>query len=224
MEKHPKQNNGFSHSSLAAQDQTQLAKAKQILDLLKKKYELKDDELRQLLHEEMQIPLSIFTRDLTPLHSLVKYLKENLLLSFCDIAPLLKRDQRNIWRIYHDAIKRNSVSFTISDNTRWISLSIFSSDSLSAQECLVYYLKDSLSFSLHDIAKILQRDERTIWTVYHRARKKSSLKKEGDTGIRPTPYKKTTRAEESKKRRMQDHSASQDQEKSHLKHNKHEND
>jgi DNA-directed RNA polymerase specialized sigma24 family protein len=44
-------------------------------------------------------------------------------------------------------------------------------------ESVVDYMKDSLGLSYHEIAKELNRDDRTIWTVYHRASKKKGDKK-----------------------------------------------
>ena len=39
-------------------------------------------------------------------------------------------------------------------------------------ESVVFYMKDSLSMTYHEIAAALNRDDRTIWTVYNRAKKK----------------------------------------------------
>jgi hypothetical protein len=45
--------------------------------------------------------------------------------------------------------------------------------SLSILEIIVKYLKEEYEFSYHDIALLLNRDDRTIWTVYNRASKKA---------------------------------------------------
>ncbi len=50
--------------------------------------------------------------------------------------------------------------------------SIFRDRSLSVLEVLVRYLKDEKKLSFHEIAVLLNRDDRTIWTVYSRGRKK----------------------------------------------------
>ena len=39
-------------------------------------------------------------------------------------------------------------------------------------ESVVYYMKNILEMSYHEIAISLNRDDRTIWTVYNRALKK----------------------------------------------------
>ncbi|MFH1307246.1 MAG: hypothetical protein ABIH72_00140 [archaeon] len=50
--------------------------------------------------------------------------------------------------------------------------SIFKDRKLKVLEVLVEYLKEKLNLSYHEIALLLNRDDRTIWTVYSRARKK----------------------------------------------------
>ena len=53
-----------------------------------------------------------------------------------------------------------------------IPLHVFEDRSLSFLEVVVYFLKVKKGLSFREISKILSRDERTIWTVYHRAMKK----------------------------------------------------
>ena len=43
---------------------------------------------------------------------------------------------------------------------------------LTVFEALVYYLKDTKGIRYREIAMLLGRDERNIWTVYSRANKK----------------------------------------------------
>ncbi len=54
---------------------------------------------------------------------------------------------------------------------------IFKDRSLSVLESMVEYLKDVKKFSYHEIALMLNRDDRTIWTVYHRVKDKRILRK-----------------------------------------------
>ena len=44
-------------------------------------------------------------------------------------------------------------------------------------EAAVKYMKDFLGMTYHEIAVSLNRDDRTIWTVYNRATKKKEDKK-----------------------------------------------
>ena len=49
---------------------------------------------------------------------------------------------------------------------------VFRDRSLSVLEVLVEYLKEKQQLSYHEIAELLNRDDRTIWTVYYRAKQK----------------------------------------------------
>jgi len=49
---------------------------------------------------------------------------------------------------------------------------VFRDTSLSIFEAWVEYLKDKRNLSFKQIALITNRDERNIWTVYQRAKKK----------------------------------------------------
>ena len=51
-----------------------------------------------------------------------------------------------------------------------VPVSIFHDRSLSVLEAISEYMKDSVDLTYHEIAKILNRDDRTIWTCYHRAK------------------------------------------------------
>ena len=53
---------------------------------------------------------------------------------------------------------------------------IFCDRSLSFLESLVEYLKNTLKLTFHDIAVLTNRDERNIWTLYDRARRKRAEK------------------------------------------------
>jgi DNA-directed RNA polymerase specialized sigma24 family protein len=49
---------------------------------------------------------------------------------------------------------------------------IFKDRSVAVLESLVEYLHDIQKMNYHEIAILLNRNDRTIWTVYHRAKKK----------------------------------------------------
>ena len=53
-----------------------------------------------------------------------------------------------------------------------IPISVLSNRSLATLEAVVVYMKDSLNLTYHQIAELLNRDDRTIWTCYNRAAKK----------------------------------------------------
>ena len=49
---------------------------------------------------------------------------------------------------------------------------IFKERKLSVLESLVEYLHEKESLTFAEIAELLNRDDKTIWTVYNRVRKK----------------------------------------------------
>jgi hypothetical protein len=49
---------------------------------------------------------------------------------------------------------------------------VFRDRSVAVLECMVEYMKDSQGLTFHEIATLLNRDDRTIWTVYRRAKLK----------------------------------------------------
>lgn len=53
-----------------------------------------------------------------------------------------------------------------------IDTKIFRKTKLTVFEALVRHLKDDLGMSFHEIGELLDRDERNIWTVYNRSKKK----------------------------------------------------
>lgn len=53
-----------------------------------------------------------------------------------------------------------------------IPVSILKDRKLSALEAISEYLKETLNMNYHEIAVLMNRDDRTIWTVYNRAKKK----------------------------------------------------
>jgi hypothetical protein len=58
-------------------------------------------------NNEIYIPISqIVTPKLTIYESLIVYLKEQQEFTYREIGDLLKRDERNIWTVYHRALKK----------------------------------------------------------------------------------------------------------------------
>ena len=66
----------------------------------------------------------------------------------------------------------NNSSLTYRGLALTVPVSVLSDRSVSILESLVEYLKNSLGLSYHEIALMLNRDDRTIWTCYNRASKK----------------------------------------------------
>lgn len=132
---------------------------------------LSRDELIEIIlsDREERIPVTIFSTKLAPLESLVKYLKENRGMTNPVIAKRLSRSAKTIWASYKNVAKQK-LDFSPSEFN--IPLSFFSKKT-SILETVVYYLKNNHDMTLHQIAVLLKRDDRTIWTTYDRAKKKN---------------------------------------------------
>ena len=121
------------------------------------------------------VPSSIFLdRELAPLESISEYLKDDKGLSYHEIAVLVGRDDRTIWTCYNRAKKKRGEAprqEITSENVAEIPLEIFKNRELAPLESIASHLK-ARNMSFHEIAVMLNRDDRTIWTCHNRAQKK----------------------------------------------------
>ena len=120
---------------------------------------------------DVTVPISIFTRKLGCLESIVKYLHEHNELSFASIAKLTGRNGRAISASYRAAKKKVLGPLPVDHHATRIPVKILADRSLSVLEHIVLYLQQQ-GFTLADIARALKRDDRTVWTVQKRAEKK----------------------------------------------------
>lgn len=152
------------------------------LDYLKKQgfssekiTQLVNELLKVEIKEEVKVPISVFRNDkLSSLETIVKYLRENLLLSFKQIGSLSNRNDVALAVSYRNARKKLDKRFVVEEISPYsIPVSILQDRKLSVLENIVSYLKDTFGLAYHKIALLLNRDDRTIWTVYQRAKKKN---------------------------------------------------
>lgn len=148
----------------------------QVIEGFLKKNNLSIEDLRNYLSKKPvpnTVPVSIFKNDkLSALETIVKYLKENKNLKYIEIAKLLNRDQRTIWATYNKASKKMPSSLAVTKSDYNFPIELLKDRTLSVLENIVFYLK-TLNLSNHEIAVLLNRNDRTIWTVYNRAKKKN---------------------------------------------------
>lgn len=141
---------------------------------LKGKYGLQSSALFQKIEEkDVLIPVTIFNRELSGLEAICKYLRENLSLPNKDVAKLLNRSEKTIWQAYQSSKEKFPSPYTIPETQYTVHVSALHSRTLSVLETIVKHLKESFNLSYHAIAQLLMRDDRTIWTVYQRALKKT---------------------------------------------------
>ena len=123
--------------------------------------------------EEVKVPLSVFKNDyLSSLETIVKYLRENLLLTYKQIADLTNRNDIALAVTYRNAKKKMEAKFAEEISPYSIPVSILKDRNISVLENIAAYLKDTFGLTYHKIAVLMNRNDRTIWTVYQRAKKK----------------------------------------------------
>ena len=126
--------------------------------------------------KEPDIPVGVFSNDiLSSLEAIVKYLKEEQKLGFSKIGRFLNRSIKTIWATYHNAAKKMPSGFGHVSGSIMIPVSAISNRSFSTLESIVGFIKD-LEYSNHEVAVMLNLDDRTIWTVYDRVKKKRGMK------------------------------------------------
>ena len=149
------------------------------LDELKGKYNARTEDIFNLIErkpfsKEILIPVSIFEADgLSALEAVCKYLKEELDLNYSKIALILNRDSRTIWTTYNIARKKRKERLPARESKFSIPASIFTDRKLSVLEAIAGYLRDNFNLRYSEIAALLNRNERNMWAVYSRYKKKN---------------------------------------------------
>ena len=139
------------------------ASPEEIIDLVNK-------ILKVPVKEEVKVPISVFNNEyLSSLENIVKYLRENLLISFGQIADLTNRNEIALAVTYRNAKKKMPDKFAVTEISPYsIPVSILQDRNISVLENIVAYLRNTFGLAYHKIAVLLNRDDRTIWTVYQR--------------------------------------------------------
>jgi DNA-directed RNA polymerase specialized sigma24 family protein len=157
---------------------TRFLKATELLRELAQEYEVSPGAiLEEIEKRERSIPTSVFNQKLSPLETISKFLRENRRLTIKSIAKLTQRSEKTVWQAL-DAAKQKMPEPLVVDFTKpCFPIPKLKDRSLSILENVVLYLKDELNLKYSEIAELLSRDDRTIWTVYSRAKEKMSTKK-----------------------------------------------
>jgi DNA-directed RNA polymerase specialized sigma24 family protein len=147
----------------------------QLIKAVKEEYKVSRRDVLSLIRKEMEIPINAFSKELGALESIVKYMKENLNMKYNEIAKELGRDERTIWTSYKKASEKMKKPLEIKKTELMLPISIFENKNLTVLESIIIYLKEK-GFKFSEIAKLLERDQRNIWTIYSRAIKKLPYK------------------------------------------------
>lgn len=129
---------------------------------------ISDEELTKLIRTKKEgVPISIFQTKLHPLEAITRYLKKQNKKNK-EIAELLNKKPSAISRAYKNSKNKK---FAVKKTKFYVPLSEFRKPKLSILETVVNYMRNkNLKFT--DIAKLLDRNPKTVWTIYQRARKK----------------------------------------------------
>ncbi len=148
------------------------------IETVSEKYSLTFKEVIEIISKGIEkekvilIPTFIFrNRNLGILESVTKYLKEELNITYHEIAVMLNRDDRVIWVSYNKARKKAKERFVIGKPSLWIEISIFRDKQQGLLECIARHLKDVHEMRYQEIAELLNRDNRTIWSSYNKRKK-----------------------------------------------------
>ncbi len=141
---------------------------------LKDVYHYTDSDITHILEGKSRdaVPCSIFIRKLSCFEAIVKYLRENREKSNKEVVGLLHRDTSTIWITYRNAARKQPEQFSDISFAHSIPMEAFTDERLTILESIVYDLKERQGYTFTKIGKILHRDDRTIWTVWHRASEK----------------------------------------------------
>jgi len=151
----------------------------EFLGYLNQKYGIDRQELNRLISKEQKpdafsVPVEILgNRKLGCMEAAVKFLRENKGLAYNKISELLGRSRSTIGVMYHNASRKMGQHFQDYPSSKYpIPASRFADKKFSALESVVMFLADH-KLRVCEIAGLLNRDYRTIYTVYRRGRRKN---------------------------------------------------
>jgi hypothetical protein len=123
-------------------------------------------------NKNIHLPSTIFSTKLSCLETICKYLREELNLSFAEMSEILKRKQITLRTTYNKAKKKHPKKFSKFNFKINIPLNKITNRKYTTFELLVKYLKEDCKLKTNKIAEITNRNYKTIWTTYSRAKAK----------------------------------------------------
>lgn len=144
---------------------------KRLLGELERDYKISGEEILDI-SEEIIVPVGLFNSGLSSFEVIVKYLIEEKGKSLSIIAKLTNRSKQGVWQAYSHAKKKYHKKIITESSIYDFPLSIISDKQFSVLESIVKFLREEHNLQYSKIASVISRDQRTIWTVYERARGK----------------------------------------------------
>lgn len=162
------------------------------LEFLEREHNISPEDLRQVLSQRDErsareqarstrlVPLAAFSERLGAFETVVKFLREAYGLRHGEIAQAVGRSEATIRTAYRAAVRKRPEEFTLEGipGEALVAGNAFPAMRLSDRSLSVFeHLVDHLlgrGMRLHEIAKAIRRDDRTVWTVRARAKRKLS--------------------------------------------------
>ena len=150
-----------------------LREVTQLSHLLRIKYHVSQREIVTAMGmEQFFVPVTIFVKKLSPFESIVKFMKENEGKKLSEIGKLTGRTTASVWQTYRHAQEKVKSVLKPKETAYLIPLDVIKEKKFSILESIVIYLKDNFDLTYRAIGKLLQRNERTVWTVYQKGKKR----------------------------------------------------
>ena len=127
---------------------------------------------KQQDNSKIHLPISIFSSNLSSLETICKYLREELNLPFNEMATLLNRQPITLRTSYNKSKQKHPKKFKNFNFSQNIPISKFKDRKYTTFEIVIIHLKENCNLSLNEIASLTQRNYKTVWTTYSRAKKK----------------------------------------------------
>jgi len=143
-----------------------------LLAKLTEKYKLSKYEFVEIADKQEGVPVTIFMKNLSPLEAVVRYMHEGLGFNHKQIGALLNRSPKTVWQAFNFGRKKLPPKLVIKPSSYYIPFSVLSDRKFSILENVVKHLVEGYNLRFFEIANLIYRDDRTIWTVYSRAKKK----------------------------------------------------
>lgn len=152
---------------------------RRILAFLRDHYHVAPSEILALIKEKKKekvadnyaIPVCLFASvPLSSLEAITVYLRQEKGFKFSVMGKLLGRNQIVLSTTYRNAKKKYNQQFSVPESRYTIPCHILKNRGLSVLESIVSHLKTEYQLHNHEIAKLLNKDPRTIWTVLSRVK------------------------------------------------------
>jgi len=150
----------------------ELQKISSEIDSLSHKHKISPEKILKLIKKQ-KVPVSIFNDKLSPLETIVKYLKEERHKTLTEISKLLNKKVSVVWLAYNNSKKKYPERLKETQSPYEIPINKLYSKKLSLLERICVFLKEQYNLTYHEIGFLLKRNERTIWTTYQRAKKRT---------------------------------------------------